>query len=47
MKYASFSILRDRVIISMPNDREVEELLRGLRENFGIDVEEELRSLCG
>jgi len=30
----------------MPSDADIEELLKGLRE-LGIEVEEELRSLCG
>jgi len=46
MKYAEFSISSNRVIVSMPSDADVEELLKGLRE-LGVEVEEELRSLCG
>ncbi len=49
MKFASFSISskNDRVIVTMPSDEDIEKLLKGLREKFGIEVEEELRSLCG
>jgi len=46
MKYAEFSIFSGKVIVSMPSDADIEELLKGLRE-LGIEVEEELRSLCG
>ncbi|MDK2876170.1 MAG: hypothetical protein PWQ22_580 [Archaeoglobaceae archaeon] len=47
MKFASFSISKGRVMVSMPNDEDIEELLKGLREKFGIEVEVEVRSLCG
>ena len=47
MKYASFSISQERVIVSMPSDADIEQLIKGLKENFGIEVEEEIRSLCG
>ena len=46
MKFAEFSIFSNKIIISMPNEEDIEQLLRGLRE-FGIEIEEELRSLCG
>lgn len=46
MKYAEFSIFSEKVVVSMPSDADIEELLKGLRE-LGIEVEEELRSLCG
>ena len=46
MKYAEFSIFSGKVVVSMPSDADIEELLKGLRE-LGIEVEEELRSLCG
>jgi len=46
MKYAEFSISSDRVVVSMPSDADIEELLKGLRE-LGIEAEEELRGLCG
>jgi len=45
-KYAQFSIFSGRVIVSMPDEKAIEELFKGLRE-LGIEVEEELRSLCG
>ena len=47
MKYAEFSIFSEKVIVSMPDEKSIEELFKGLKENFGIEVEEELRSLCG
>lgn len=46
MKYVSFSISSAKIIISMPSESEIEQLKKGLRE-LGIEVEEELRSLCG
>ena len=46
MKYAEFSIFSGKVIVSMPSDADIEELLKGLKE-LGIEVDEELRSLCG
>jgi len=46
-KYAQFSIFSGRVIVSMPDEKAIEELFKGLRENFGIEIKEELRSLCG
>ena len=46
MKYAEFSVFSGKVIVSMPSDADIEELLKGLKE-LGIEVEEELRSLCG
>lgn len=46
MKYAEFSVFSGKVIVSMPSDADIEELLKGLRE-LGIEVDEELRSLCG
>ena len=46
MKYAEFSIFSEKVIVSMPSDADIEELLKGLKE-LGIEVDEELRSLCG
>ena len=46
MRVAEFSIFNGRIIISMPNNEDIEKLLRGLRE-LGIEVEEEIRSLCG
>ena len=47
MKYAEFLIFSGKVIVSMPDEKSIEELIKGLKENFGIEVEEELRSLCG
>ena len=46
MKYAEFSIFSGKVIVSMPSDADIEQLIKGLRE-LGIEVDEELRSLCG
>lgn len=46
MKFAEFSIFNGKVIISMPSDEDIGRLLEGLRE-FGVEVEEEIRSLCG
>lgn len=46
MKTAEFSILGGRVIISMPSDDDIEKLLEGLRE-LGVEIDEELRSMCG
>ena len=47
MKYAEFSIFSGKVIISMADEKSIEQLIKGLKENFGIEVDEELRSLCG
>jgi len=47
MKFASFSISNNRVIVSMPSDREIEQLLKGLKEKFGIEADIEIKSLCG
>jgi len=47
MKYAEFSIFSGKVIVSMPSDSDIEQLIKGLKENFGIEADEELRSLCG
>ena len=46
MKIAEFSVLKDKVVVSMPSDEDIEKLLKGLRE-LGVDVDEELRSMCG
>jgi len=46
MKYAEFSIFSGKVIVSMPDEKSIEQLIKGLKE-LGIEVEEELRSLCG
>ena len=47
MKFASFSISKGRVMVSMPSDEEIEQLLKGLKEEFGVEVEVELKGLCG
>lgn len=46
MKTAEFSIFNGRIVISMPSEEEIEKLLKSLKE-LGIEVEEEVRSLCG
>jgi len=46
-KYAEFFVASDgRVVVSVPSDAELRELVEGLRK-LGIEVHEEVRSLCG
>jgi len=48
MKYAEFSVFSDgRIFLSMPSDKELEEITESLKQKYGVELEELVRGLCG